>query len=446
MDRANEPNPLPVNLSQKAKRTQEAPISALIAAAVADPNLISFAAGLVDPLTLPVDECAAITQKIFADRPRAQTALQYDTTLGLRPLRQQLLSHLEKLEGKPASSMSITADDIVLTTGSQQTLYLVGDCLIDPGDIVIAANPSYFVFTGTLQSLGAQVKTVPADEDGMDVEALGELLGQLERDGPLAKVKFIYTTSFFDNPTGLTLSLPRRKRMLEIVKQFSRDHRILILEDAAYRELRYDGEALPSIKSFDERNEFTILTQTFSKPFAPGLKLGYTVMPKALLEPVLHQKGNHDFGSANICQQIALEAMRDGSYSRHLELLKTEYRKKRDLMLASLQRHMPGEVHWTHPHGGLYIWLTFPQTIDTSRESPMFREALNHHVLYVPGDYSFQPDEGGRIPRNHLRLSFGQVGIEKIDEGIRGLASVVQSLLQSKGTSRQSPAAAEARR
>src|SRR5256885_11978222 len=191
MDKANEPNLLPLSLSQKAKRTQEAPITALIAAAVADPNLISFAAGLVDPLTLPVEECAAITQKIFADRPRAQTALQYDTTLGLKPLRHELLAHLEKLEGKPARAMSITADDIVLTTGSQQTLYLVGDCLIDAGDIVIAANPSYFVFTGTLQSLGANVRTVPADDDGMNVEALAELLGQLERDGQLGKVKFI---------------------------------------------------------------------------------------------------------------------------------------------------------------------------------------------------------------------------------------------------------------
>src|SRR2546421_2294840 len=212
MDKAEDANLPAISLSAKAQRTREAPISALIAAAVADPNLISFAAGLVDPLTLPVDECAAITQKIFADRPRAQATLQYDTTLGLKPLRHQLLAHLEKLEGKPAGAMSITADEIVLTTGSQQTLYLVGDCLIDPGDIVIAANPSYFVFTGTLQSLGAQVKTVPTDADGMDVEAMADLLRQLERDGQLAKVKLIYTTSFFDNPTGLTLSLPRRKR------------------------------------------------------------------------------------------------------------------------------------------------------------------------------------------------------------------------------------------
>jgi 2-aminoadipate transaminase len=444
MDRAHDANPPPLHLSAKAKRTREAPISALIAAAVADPNLISFAAGLVDPLTLPVDECAAITQKIFADRPRAQTALQYDTTLGLKPLRRQLLTHLEKLEGKPASSMSLTADDIVLTTGSQQTLYLVGDCLIDPGDIVIAANPSYFVFTGTLQSLGAQVKTVPADDDGMDVQAVAALLSQIERDGQLSRVKFIYITSFFDNPTGLTLSLPRRKRLLEIAKQFSREQQILILEDAAYRELRYDGEALPSIKSFDEKNQFTILTQTFSKPFAPGLKLGYTVMPQALLEAVLNQKGNHDFGSANLCQQIALEAMRDGSYSMHLDLLKIEYRKKRDLMLASLSRHMPKSVYWTHPHGGLYIWLTLPASIDTARDSRMFTESLNHHVLYVPGDYCFQPDHAGQIPRNHLRLSFGQVSIDKIDQGIGRLASVIRDLLPP--TSRQSPAAAEARR
>jgi 2-aminoadipate transaminase len=277
----------------------------------------------------------------------------------------------------------------------------------------------------------------------MDVEALAELLWRLEDAGELAKVKFIYCTSFFDNPTGLTLSLPRRKRMLEIARGFSRENRILILEDAAYRELRYDGEALPSIKSFDETNEFTILTQTFSKPFAPGLKLGYTAMPRELLEAVIHQKGNHDFGSANICQQIALEAMRDGSYAKHLELLKVEYRKKRDVMLSSLSRHMPEAVQWTHPHGGLYIWLTLPQSIDTSRGGRMFKESLSHGVLYVPGDYSFQPDENGQLPRHHLRLSFGQVAIEKIDSGIERLALVIKSLLPSP---RHTPTAAEASR
>src|SRR5688500_16134646 len=233
-------------LSAKARRTREAPISALIAAAVANPDLISLAAGLVDPNTLPVEECAEITKRLFSDRSRGQSVLQYDTTLGLEPLRHQVLAHVEALEGVPASSFGVGADDVVITTGSQQSLYLIGDVLIDAGDIVIAANPSYFVFTGTLQSLGAKVLPVPVDEEGMDVEAVGRVLERLSGEGLINRVKFIYVTSFFDNPTGLTLSLPRRQRLLQIVRQYSRHRRILILEDAAYRELRYDGgEALP---------------------------------------------------------------------------------------------------------------------------------------------------------------------------------------------------------
>jgi 2-aminoadipate transaminase len=423
-------------LSVKARRTQEAPISALIAAAVANPDLISLAAGLVDPLTLPVEECAEITKRLFADRARGQSVLQYDTTLGLEPLRHQVLAHVEALEGVPAASFGVGADDVVITTGSQQALYLIGDVMLDPGDIVIAANPSYFVFTGTLQSLGAKVLPVPVDEEGMDVEAVARLLDRLEREGQIDRVKFVYVTSFFDNPTGLTLSLKRRQRLLQIVRQYSRHRRILILEDAAYRELRYDGgEALPSIKSFDEANEYTILTQTFSKPFAPGIKLGYTIMPKGLLDPVLRQKGNHDFGSANLSQHIALETMRDGSYVRHLEVLKDGYRRKRDRMLAALQQHMPATqaIQWTRPRGGLYVWVTLPEWMDASREGRLFAKAVERGVLYVPGDYSFQPDERGFIPKNHMRLSFGHVHPDRIDRGIARLAEAVREEIEQRG-------------
>ena len=431
-----EPHPLPtpgVSLSAKARRTQEAPISALIAAAVANPDLISFAAGLVDPVTLPVEECLAIMQRIFSDRHRGQTTLQYDTTLGLKPLRQELLNHLHRLDGDAWGS-HVSADDIVLTTGSQQTLYLVGDVLLDPGDVVIAANPSYFVFTGTLQSLGARVLTVPMDGDGMDVEAVDALLEQLSREGALPRVKFIYCTSFFDNPTGLSLSLPRRAQLLQVAKKYSRSHRILVLEDAAYRELRYDGEALPSIKSYDTTNEFVILTQTFSKPFAPGIKLGYTLCPKGLLDPILQQKGNHDFGSANLSMQIALETMRDGTYLGHLDVLKSAYRLKRDRLLDALDRHMPKGpgIEWTHPHGGLYVWLTLPTSIDTGRGKTIFAECVNHGVLYVPGEYCFQPDANGHVPRHHMRLSYGQVALEKIDEGVQRLADVIRRSLAAR--------------
>ncbi len=334
------------------------------------------------------------------------------------------------------------------------------------------------------------MRTVPIDEDGMDPEAIEKLLEKIDREGKLEKVKLIYVQSFYQNPTGLTLALPRRKRLLEIAKKFSRRRRILILEDAAYRELRYDGPALPSIKSFDETNEFTILTQTFSKPFAPGIKTGYTAMPPDVLEAVMHQKGNHDFGSSSLAQHIALEAMQSGLYQEQVKRLCESYRKKRDAMLESLKKHMPAaasplspspctqgegwgegsagragiaphpnplpeyrergqesphpilrkpaedrergqdeEIHWTHPHGGLYIWLTLPPGIDTSREAPLFKSCVDRGVIYVPGDYCFQPDETGRLPKNFMRLSFGQVAPDQIEPGIAKLSDAISSQL-----------------
>lgn len=420
-----------LSLSAKALRTREQPISYLIATALRNPGLINLAAGLVDPLTLPVEECEAIARRLFSDSARGRAALQYDTTMGLAELRREALKHIESLEGVPVEAMGFGPDHIVVTTGSQQSLYLISDVLIDPGDIVIAAAPSYFVYTGALDSLGATILTAPMDEQGMSVVAVEQLLGRLEQEGRLDRVKLVYCTSYYQNPTGLTLSAERRPRMLEVVKRFSRGHRILILEDAAYRELRYDGPAHRSIKSYDSENRYTVLSNTFSKPFAPGLKLGYTAMPEDLLHAVIQQKGNHDFGSANLTQHMALESFRDGSYLRHGELLRRSYRQKRDRMLAGLDQFMPKHpgIHWTHPHGGLYVWLTLPEPIDTSRTGAMFGACVDRGVLYVPGEYCFQPDAHGLVARNHMRLSFGQVAPNQIEPGIERLAAVVEDLL-----------------
>jgi 2-aminoadipate transaminase len=420
--------PLPLRLSAKAARTADSPINALIAAKLANPDLVNFAAGLVDEATLPVEEVATITQRLFTDARRGQRALQYGTAIGLRELREALIAHLERLDGKHVGDMGLSADDVLVSTGSQQGLYLIADVLLDPGDIVITANPSYFVFTGALQSMGAKVLAVPMDDQGMDVDAVERLLEQLQARGELGLVKFVYCTSFFDNPTGLSLSTPRRKRLVEIVRRFSKSHRVLILEDAAYRELGYDGAALPSIKSFDADNQFTIITQTFSKPFAPGIKLGYTAMPPDLLDQVLRQKGSHDFGSSNVCQEIALETMTDGSYVRHLEVLKKEYRRKRDATLAALRANLTEtpQLHWTHPSGGIYVWLTLPPHVNTAREGKLFERCVKYGVLYVPGAYSFNPDPQGRTPNHHMRLCFGQVTFEEIAPGIERLADAIK--------------------
>ncbi|HEY8749134.1 MAG TPA: PLP-dependent aminotransferase family protein [Tepidisphaeraceae bacterium] len=426
-----EQKPLALPLSSKAARTKDAPISYLIAMAMRNPGVINLAAGLVDPLTLPVEACGEIAARIFSDPARGRAALQYDTTLGLADLRREALKHLLKLEGAEAGSMGLTPDDVVVTTGSQQALYLVGDVLVDPGDIVIAAGPSYFVFTGALDSLGATILSVPMDENGMDVDAVERLLARIESQGKLGRVKFVYCTSYYQNPTGLTLSAERRPRLLEIIKRFSKDHRILVLEDAAYRELRYDGPAHRSIKSYDPDNLYTVISQTFSKPFAPGLKLGYSAMPADLLHAVLQQKGSHDFGTSSLAQHLALEAFRDGSYARQVEVLRKGYRAKRDIVLSSLKQFMPKDkdIHWTHPHGGLYVWLTLPDFINTSRTGAMFARCVDHGVLYVPGEYCFQASEGGAVPENQLRLSYGQVAPDQISHGIQRLAEVVGELV-----------------
>ncbi len=432
----------PLALSSKARRTKEQPINALIETAMANPSLINFAAGLVDSHTLPVEMCAEMANTILTDHVRGRAALQYDTTLGLAELRRTALRHLESLEGKPAADMNLTPSDIVITTGSQQALYLIGDTLIDPGDIIIAANPSYFVYTGTLSSLGANVMTVPMDDNGMDVDAVERLLVRLEREGKLDRVRLIYCTSYYQNPTGLTLSAERRPKLFALAKRFSRNHRILILEDAAYRELSYDGKPLRSIKSYDAENKYTIIACTFSKPFAPGVKTGYTAMPQDLLHSVLDQKGNHDFGSASLTQHLALEAMRSGKYLQQVENLKQSYRRKRDTMLDALERSMPKSdgIHWTHPGGGLYVWLTLPESFDTSKPGNMFKATVEAGVLYVPGEYCFQPDERGHVPKNHLRLCFGNVPADKVEPGVEKLSRVVTQFLRA-GHVKHEPAA-----
>jgi len=319
---------------------------------------------------------------------------------------------------------------VVLTTGSQQLLYLLGEVLFDPGDIVITEAPSYFVYHSLLQSKGARVLSVPMDDGGMDVHALESLLIRLERGGELGRVKLIYTVDYFQNPTGLTFAEDRRPKLVELARRFSKHHRIIILEDAAYRELRYSGHDIPSVKRFDERNEHVVFASTFSKPLSPGLKTGYALMPADLVEPMLHLKGSHDFGSTNLAQHIIDRLMETGFYSRHVVKLQNLYREKFDLMLRSLDEEFadfPG-VTWTVPAGGLFIWVRFPEYLDAGPNGPLVQASLESGVLYVPGEFAHVPDESGVVPRNEARLCLGVVEPEQIPEAIRRLRAACRGL------------------
>ncbi|MCS6849786.1 MAG: PLP-dependent aminotransferase family protein [Gemmataceae bacterium] len=415
--------PTPLHLSSRSRRTTEQPISWLIQQAVENRDLISLAAGLVDEETLPAAEVVQACEAILRDGPRARAALQYGTTQGLASLRQQLLERLRAADGLTPADHKLAASDVVLTTGSQQLLYLLGETLIDPGDLVIVEAPTYFVFQGTLRSLGARILSVPVDHDGLDVEVLAELLDRLERTGEIHRLRFIYVCDYFQNPTGRTLSLPRRQRLVELVERHSRRQRILIVEDAAYRELRYDGPDLPSIKSFDPENQYVVLAQTFSKPCAPGLKTGFGVLPRDLMEPVLLLKGNHDFGSSNLLQHVLDDLLASGAYDRHVARLRRAYRRKRDALTAALAEHFPASsgIRWTRPDGGLYVWLTFPEGTETGPSSALMRAALRENVLYVPGEFCYD-GSSGPVPRHEARLSFGVASEEQLREGVARLA------------------------
>ena len=394
-------------------------------------DVISLAAGFVDETTLPVSLVRQSIAEILTDDAEGHRVLQYGTTAGFGLLRENLLSHLARLENCSTSELSVTADEIVVTSGSQQLLQHLADVLFDPGDICLVAAPTYFVFLGTLNGVGARTIAIDTDEQGMRMDALEAELARLEQAGDLHRVKMIYLVSSFENPSGVTLVDDRRQQVVGIAQRWSKEQRILILEDAAYRELRYEGEDGPSIWSYDQSRDFVILAQTFSKSFSPGIRVAYGVLPSDLVAAVHDVKGNFDFGSPNLNQRIVAHALRSGQYEQHVSALQSSYRVKRDAMLAAADEffsELPG-VSWLRPNGGLYVWMTLPDEIETGFDSPLFQRASKSEgVMYVPGEISY-PDGSPLQRRTQMRLSFGVESPAAIRDGMLRLSRAVSYIM-----------------
>jgi 2-aminoadipate transaminase len=397
--------------------------------ALATPGLISLAAGFVDQQSLPVEATAEGLAALLGDPREGRRALQYGTTIGDPDLRRRLVAHLEREERVTAGDFQHLLSRTVVTTGSQQLLYLVGEALLDPGDIVLVESPTYFVFLGLLETRGAEAVGVAIDSGGMRLDALEATLADLEVRGLLDRVKLIYTMSEHANPSGISLAGERRGPLVEIARKWSKHHRILILEDAAYRGLTFEGDEAPSVWSHDPGS--VILARTFSKTYSPGLKTGYGVLPEALVDPVLWIKANHDFGSGNLAQVVLEQAIADGRYAAQVARLAGIYRRKRDVFLRALDENFAGfegAVEWTRPRGGLYVWLTVPEGVDTGPEGPLFSRAVAEGVLYVPGAHTFATAPGP-VPRNHARLCYGVPSESDLVEGARRLASALAECL-----------------
>lgn len=428
------PTPMPdeYGLSRRARWAGGEPIcNLLMAQTLANPDLVSLAAGFVDHETLPVEPTRKAMDRILSDPRLSLAALQYGTTIGYPALRDAILQRMLAADGCTASEVNLSAEQVVITAGSNQMLYLLCDTLLDPGDVIICGAPSYFVFLGTLANLGVSPVGVQTDELGLVPEAVADQLERMERSGDAGRVKAIYVTTDFDNPGGVTVPGNRREALVEIARRWNRDtNRIVIIEDTAYRELRYHGPDIASMRSLDPDGETVIVAGSFSKSFSPGIRVGWGVLPPWLVNPVLSQKGNLDFGSPNFNQMLMSNVLEMGLFDPHLEQLRANYRRKIDAVLESAEKFLRplGDIDWVRPAGGLYVWLKLPETVDTGISGPLFSRAVEEGVLYVPGEYCY-PTEGMPVRKNMLRLSFGIQSCESIRKGMESLGRAIRQVL-----------------
>ncbi len=373
-------------------------------AAASRPDMISLSGGMPEVSRVPEQAVLAATRgAMHVDRA---SALQYGSSEG-RPQLRQFVAELMAEVG-----VRLPADDIILTAGAQQGLDLLAKVFLDPGDTIIAEGPTY---VGALQAFSAyqpEIVCVPMDDCGMRMDLLEDELSRL---GPRG-AKFIYTIPNFQNPAGVTLAPDRRRRLLELARQFD----IPVIEDDPYGRLRFEGGHVKPLRALDED---VIYLGTFSKIFAPGLRLGWMSAPKPILAKVLLAKQAADLCGSAFAQITAEHYFFDTKWRRVLQDLTKTYAERRDAMLEALEEHFPEEARWTHPEGGFFVWVTLPEFIDTQ---VMLAEAVEHGVTYVPGS-AFYPDGRGL---NCMRLAFCYAEPDAIREGIRRLAEVFEDRLE----------------
>ncbi|MEE3370631.1 MAG: PLP-dependent aminotransferase family protein [Planctomycetota bacterium] len=415
--------------SQRAQQAAGQPIAALMDQALARPDLISLAAGFVDQASLPVEPTRTALDALMTEHGSALAALQYGPSDGDRQLRTMLFERLEQTDFG-GRAKTISPDHMLITPGSNQLLYLISDTILDPGDIVLCAAPTYFVFLSILKNLGARAIGIDSDGEGMIPDALLAVLRELQNSGEIERVKAIYLTPYFDNPRGVTMPLHRREAIVTIAQEWSRKRPLYVLADNAYRELRYDSDDVPSLLTLDHYQHTVVEIGTFSKSFSPGLRVGWGVLPPALLQPVQSQKGNLDFGSPYFSQRIMAKILELQLYDRHIATIRECYQTKRNAMCAALEDVFPGdsEIRWQRPHGGLYVWIELPEHLAAGPSGRLLKTTLDEGTFYVPGEYCF-PSEGTLPRKNTLRLSFGVQPPEQLHRGVAALGRALDKCL-----------------
>jgi 2-aminoadipate transaminase len=417
-------------LSALGRRTAPPAISWLMKTALARPKLISLAAGFTDNATLPTEISRKLLDEILRSPKTGRPALQYGTTAGEEPLRQLTAVHLQKLDG--GHDRAHAPERTIITGGSQQLLYMTLEALCDEGDIVLVEDPTYFVFLSILQSRGIGARGVKLERDGIDLAQLETVLERLKKSGELRRVKALYLVTYFQNPTGATTTLAKKRAVLKLLKKHERaaGHPLYLIEDAAYRELRFDhGADVPTALTLSGAKNRVIYAGTYSKPFATGVRVGFGILPEPVYTAVLRIKGNHDFGTANLLQHLLARALATGNYDRHVAKIRKNYARKAQVMKRALAEHFPADVEIWEAGGGLYFWARLPKGVPTGVKSKVFQTALKNDVLYVPGELCYADDSSRRKPANEMRLSFGSASEENIRAGIKRLGAGLRKFI-----------------
>lgn len=373
------------------------------------PDIISFGGGMPAPEVFPIEQFRAACDRVLRDN--GPQALQYGATEGYKPLRELIVRHSARY------GIEVTPDNVMVTSGSQQALDLLGKILINRGDRILVESPTYLGALQAWAAYGAEYVTVPMDEYGMITDELENAL----RSGP----KFIYILPNFQNPTGVTLTMERRKKVIELADRYG----VPIVEDDPYGQLRYEGEHLPSLVVMDSqsRNEScyhgnVIYLSTFSKTLAPGIRIAWVIAPPEVITKLTQAKQGADLHTSTFTQIVAYEVARGGFIDEHIKLIRKVYTERRNVMLAAMDSSFPPGCEWTQPQGGLFLWGILPEELNSA---DVLKDAVEQKVAFVPGT-PFFPTGGGH---NTMRLNFSNATPEKIREGISRLGKVLYSKL-----------------
>jgi 2-aminoadipate transaminase len=376
------------------------------------PEVISLAGGLPDTSTFPAELLAKLMSGVAAES--SAKALQYGPTEGWSDVREAIV------EVMAAEGTQVDPQDVLVTTGGQQVIDLVCKAFIDPGDVIVAEAPTYPGAVPAFSAYQADVVQIAMDADGMRVDELEATLERLEREG--RRPKFIYTVPNFQNPAGVTMSLPRRKRLVEVANE----RELLVLEDNPYGLLRFEGDPLPTLRSLDA-GRFVVYLGTFSKILSPGIRLGWAAAPGPVYEKLNLGKQAADLCASSFSQAFVAAYFAQAHWQDYLAALREVYRRRRDVLLDALADHFPAESEWTRPRGGLFIWATLPDYIDTT---DLLARALEENVAFVPGRAAYLDGRGG----SSMRLNFSGVSEEDIREGVRRIGQVVSEQVELFGT------------